>query len=641
MIARRAAGLAAVSALAAYGCIWTGRGDGRTWYVDVDASPDGDGKSWQTAFKHPQDGVDIASAGEEVWVAEGTYVRREAADTAVLSLKEGIAIYGGFVGNEASREARDWEMHLTILDGERECRVVSGAARIVFDGFVVERGSVRRAGAGLATLADGILVSNCTFRDNRSYEYSVWTRGAVEIYSIGSSRISSCRFERNYSNGVAGGLYCGDGVQEVVVEDCRFLGNRARLDGGGFCGGTTTARGITMSRCSFERNVTVEGDGGGAYVIGEGSLQNCVFWGNSASVGGGLSIRAWSGAAAKVVNCAFSRNNAYTWAAGGAHCDSLQAGVLVNCIVWGNTSRATGPEEISDSGWLSVSHSNIRGGWPGDGNIDTDPMFVDIDAGVLALSAGSPCIDAANGDLAPDADIHGAPRVDDPVVANTGLGTIDCVDMGPYEASGPAVFLTSPNGDEPLIVGSVARARWASSDVDTVGLGLSRDGGVTWETIASDVPSSAGAYEWPVTDGGLALPQVCCVVRVSASGMAPSDVSERFFTIKTNRSWKVDIDALPGGDGLSWGTAFTHPQQAVDIASAGDEVWVADGTYSALGSSIPLLEMKDSVSVYGGFCGVEVSRSERQWLDNVTTLDGVGGRGSCTARPSASLTASQ
>lgn len=44
--------------------------------------------------------------------------------------------------------------------------------------------------------------------------------------------------------------------------------------------------------------------------------------------------------------------------------------------------------------------------------------------------------------------------------------------------------------------------------------------------------------------------------------------------------YRVKIDAPAGGDGLTWETAFDHPQDAVDGAYSGDEIWVAAGAYT-------------------------------------------------------------
>ena len=112
-----------------------------------------------------------------------------------------------------------------------------------------------------------------------------------------------------------------------------------------------------------------------------------------------------------------------------------------NCIFWGDV-----PNEVVGSG-ANAEYSNVQGGFTGTGNIDADPLFVDPDgadniAGNLdddfRLQAGSPCIDAADGDAASAFDLDGNARADDPAtVPNTGAGTPDFADMGAYEYQPP------------------------------------------------------------------------------------------------------------------------------------------------------------------------------------------------------------
>ncbi len=104
---------------------------------------------------------------------------------------------------------------------------------------------------------------------------------------------------------------------------------------------------------------------------------------------------------------------------------------ITNCIVW-NTG-----DGISTSGvtTITVEYSDIQEGWPGTGNIDADPMFVDPDNGDLRLLPGSPCLDAGDNTAVPkgiDTDLDGNPRF-------VGNGTPPVVDMGAYESQDPQI----------------------------------------------------------------------------------------------------------------------------------------------------------------------------------------------------------
>ncbi len=82
-------------------------------------------------------------------------------------------------------------------------------------------------------------------------------------------------------------------------------------------------------------------------------------------------------------------------------------------------------------------------------------------------------------------------------------------------------------------------------------------------------------------------------------------------------------------NGLSWTSAYTSLQDALAMAQAGDEIWVAAGVYypdegggqtdNNRGASFGL---KNGVEIYGGFAGTETERSQRQPRVNVTVLSG-------------------
>lgn len=62
---------------------------------------------------------------------------------------------------------------------------------------------------------------------------------------------------------------------------------------------------------------------------------------------------------------------------------------VTNCILWSNL-----PDEIHDDGYMTVSYSDVRGGYLGVGNIQEDPLYADPEQGDFHLTDESPCINA-------------------------------------------------------------------------------------------------------------------------------------------------------------------------------------------------------------------------------------------------------
>ena len=85
----------------------------------------------------------------------------------------------------------------------------------------------------------------------------------------------------------------------------------------------------------------------------------------------------------------------------------------------------------------------------------------------------------------------------------------------------------------------------------------------------------------------------------------------------------VKADATGANNGTNWADAYNDLQTALAATSA-DEIWVAAGTYypGASGDSAATFQLKNKVSLYGGFNGTETSRSQRDWNTNVTILSG-------------------
>ena len=91
------------------------------------------------------------------------------------------------------------------------------------------------------------------------------------------------------------------------------------------------------------------------------------------------------------------------------------------------------------------------------------------------------------------------------------------------------------------------------------------------------------------------------------------------------QTFYIDVDANGEDTGTSWTDAFTDLQDAFDAAAGGDEIWIAEGTYTpgtSRGDSFTIPGAQDGLKVYGGFAGGETERSARAPEVNETILSG-------------------
>ena len=176
----------------------------------------------------------------------------------------------------------------------------------------------------------------------------------------------------------------------MTLEDCRFVENS------GLCLDGTEGTKLNLTRCSFTANTAM----GTTAIWASGSLvlHDCEFIGNSSQMGAGAVYA--NGDQLKATGCLFAGNSTEMkiFASGAVMCNTVVTQLshctfignrgqpsaikctggraeLSHCIIW------NGPDPFSkdplDQPRVDVTYSDIQGGYPGEGNIDVDPCFVD------------------------------------------------------------------------------------------------------------------------------------------------------------------------------------------------------------------------------------------------------------------------
>jgi predicted outer membrane repeat protein len=222
-------------------------------------------------------------------------------------------------------------------------------------------------------------------------------------FSRCNANVERCTITGNESGTGGGGIAADQGTRPTTYIDCTISGNESSGGGGLHQLGSAPV----FSRCQFLENHS-RLQGGGIYSsAAEPVFENCVFKGNSSVQEGGAFYSKSSDPLLE--NCTIVGNGA---ANGGALAIKgiYHTPIIVNSILWTDS-----PNEIFiDTGQVTVSYSDVQGGWEGEGIIDLPPRFVDFPAGDLHLKDLSPCIDAGDPAYIPDpdaSDIDGEPRI--------------------------------------------------------------------------------------------------------------------------------------------------------------------------------------------------------------------------------------
>ena len=329
-----------------------------------------------TEYPTIQSGIDAASSGDTVLVADGIYIEN------------------------------------ILFPGSKTITLISqnGAESTVVDGGYI--GSVVTFAAGNISTLNGFTITNGSTPQNG---------GGVLCGSSSSPTITNCIITDNEALVGGGGIHCAPSsspfIANSIIQYNSVTGANNESNGGGIHASTFSSP--TISNCIIKNNTSNWNGGGLALNTADGpTIVNCLFSNNTAAVNGGAI--SFQDSAPTIVNCSFSNNNASGNGGAIACSNPLPETAVTNCILWEDS-----PVEIANaSATFLVTYSDIQGGYAGTGNINADPSFVDAAHGDFHLRKDSPCIDA--GDNAAPAvladDFDGKIRPSGPFV-----------DMGAYE----------------------------------------------------------------------------------------------------------------------------------------------------------------------------------------------------------------
>ncbi len=335
--------VAAVSFAAGVGG-FGGGASGATIFVDASRMTGAnDGTSWANAFQGRLGLVSALAAanpGDEVWVADGVYAPAPASGDRNLSfaMRDGVAVLGGFAGDETNAEQRDPALNIAVLTGDlnsndgppvvgitpnsddnsRHVVRFENVVGAALDGFTVRAGLaegpggfVDWCGGNVRVVGGEAALANCVIENGRAQ----WAGGGVAVVQA-SATITDCVIREHRGDNFGSGLAALD-ESDVLVEDTVFDANYCG-QGAGIYIGTLAFNdpddipgAVTILRSVFQDgNGIISSPFGGAIYSDGGALvaRECVFESNFVQGGGGaMYLRSGS---ARVDRCDFVGNDA-------------------------------------------------------------------------------------------------------------------------------------------------------------------------------------------------------------------------------------------------------------------------------------------------------------------------------------------
>jgi len=268
-------------------------------YAAPVAQGSGNCSSWANACTL-QTALANAVSGDEIWVKAGVHkpTTNSSDRNATFTLRNGVALYGGFAGTETQRAQRNWQTNVTVLSGDIDNNDITDSNGVVtntdnirgansksvvtgsgtnstaaLDGFVITAGQADYSGGGMYNYNGSPTLSNLTFSGNIAGISSTYGGSGGGMYnSQGNPTLIGVTFTSNTARGAGsyggsgGGMYNSQGNPMLI--GVTFTSNTAR-------GGSTSGGGSAYG-----------GSGGGMYNYqGSPTLVNVTFSGNRAEGG--------------------------------------------------------------------------------------------------------------------------------------------------------------------------------------------------------------------------------------------------------------------------------------------------------------------------------------------------------------------
>jgi predicted RNA-binding protein with TRAM domain len=507
----------------------------RTYYVKATGGNDNNtGSTWSLAFATLQKALGLASSGDKIWVAKGTYIPSViAGGTAdnrdkTFYIASGISVYGGFAGIEIANyniSQRDFVTNETILSGALDATPANNAYHVV----------VIIATNALATLDGFTLTSGLA--NGTSYS------------TIGLKQIQRSQ---------GGGINAVSNGANVNLTNNTISSNSSTNSGGGVMAYNTSTAGImSIIKNNINNNSCGASNGGGMYVQGVLNtlfyVVNNVIFSNSASSNNGGGVYLYSLGQIYFVNNTVSKNTAAT---GAVYCYTLGATgtniYVSNSIIYGNTPNTIGTHS-TNAGTTAISDCIIGGGYiagkltTGTNVTNSDPLFVDGTNNNFQLSSASTAKNVGNNTLY-DSNLYGSSDL----IGNARIQNTT-IDMGAYETTtpgAPVVGIITP-GNAQL---SVAFTIGTIGTSPITNYKYSTDGGSTF-TACSPVQTTSPIVVTSLTNGTAYNVQIKAV-NAYGDGIATASTAATPRTVPGAPT--VGTAVVAGNSGRA-GVAFTAP----------------------------------------------------------------------------------